>query len=156
MAPSDGSTKALSSWGQRDTGRRAFTDLYVREGAVVPANVGGGERPEARKQGGKESKEGKERGSRSLPTSRARRKRRECKSARDSARDDNSLLEAGAEADQGVDGDAHDEVHCGAPIGAEALVAQGVGQVGSQREVVDRVADEDRGEVFEPTSRSRA
>jgi len=65
-------------------------------------------------------------------------------------------LQVGAEADQAVDRDADDEVDSGAPIGAEALVAQCGGQVGNEREVVDGLADEDCGEVFEPSSRSRA
>jgi len=65
-------------------------------------------------------------------------------------------LEAGAEADEPVDGGADGEVDERAPIGAIAAVPQAIGKVRREREEVDRVTDEDRDEIFEPSPRSHA
>lgn len=65
-------------------------------------------------------------------------------------------LETGAEADQTVDGGANGEVDEGAPIRSIAAMSEAIGQVREEREIIDRVADEDSDEIFEPPPRSRA
>lgn len=65
-------------------------------------------------------------------------------------------LEAGAETNQAIDGDANQEIDQDAQIHLKTLVLQRWGQVVEEGEVVDGVAQDYGGQVLQPSPRGGA
>jgi len=62
-----------------------------------------------------------------------------------------TVLNVGAEANQAVNAQANEEVYEHAQIDVGTVMAQGVGQVGNQRKIVDQLSQKNRGKVLKPT-----
>jgi hypothetical protein len=65
------------------------------------------------------------------------------------------MMNVGAQADEGVDRDADQEIDEGAPVGFRCDVLERGGQVGHEREKVNQVAEKDGGKIFAPPAGSR-
>jgi hypothetical protein len=64
------------------------------------------------------------------------------------------MLNMRAEPYEPVYSDAHKEIEAHAPIELGTLVAKDNGQMRGEREVIDRIAEKDGNQIFEPPSGS--